>query len=131
MIPITAPLAYVSIRTFLSLSPQSVRGTGDSFGSQFCPLPTDAKADWLEGDAFRNGAREKHLAKDPNTLLTRIDLARLSTIFNTSTSHNDDERHGSSRSHCSFQAQARLRALRTPWSETTAGNLTLASISPG
>ena len=69
-----------------------MRGTGDSFGSQIYPLPTDANADWLDGDSFRNGAREKHLAKDPNTLLTWLYMARLSTTVNTSTSQRGDKR---------------------------------------
>ena len=98
-----------------------MRGTGDSFGRQICPLPTDGKPDWLDGDAFRNGAREKHLAKNPNTLLTWLDVARLSTAVNISSNHQSDERLVSSRSDCSLSSQARLGAIRTPWLEATAG----------
>ena len=96
-------------------------GTGDSFGRQICPLPTDGRTDWLDGHAFRNGAREKHLVKDPNTLLTWLDMAGLSTAVNTRTNHQGDERLVSSRSDCSLSSQARLGAIRTKWLKATAG----------
>ena len=51
---------------------------------EMVPELTDTNSDFLDGDASRNGTNvQKQLAKDPNTVLSRLDLAVLSPAVNT------------------------------------------------